>query len=95
MAGTAPAFSRPQKSDAAWIEHRSEQYDPHSHEPEERTEFVGIGAVASASTAPGSGGWVASRRLQEMIPAAWWADETAFAAVQVNYAYARSRRRVL
>jgi len=57
---SAPASARPEQSDAAWIEHRSEQLDPHSHGPEQHTGFVGVGAVASLSSGgtvvrPGTG----------------------------------------
>lgn len=58
---SAAAPSRPEKSDAGWMERRSEQYDPpHNHGPEQDTDFVGIGSVASLSTGgrivtPGTG----------------------------------------
>ena len=79
----------------AWRRHEQSPDNPDDHR-ELYIEYEPSGsAVASASTALGGGGWAAARRLQEMIAwAAAGADELAFAAVQVNDAYARSRRRV-
>ena len=95
LAGCTPELGRVDIVVRGWRRHEQSPDNPDDHR-EIYIEYEASGsAIASASTASGGGSWVPARRPQEMIPAAWWADETAFAAVQVNYAYARSRRLVL